>query len=109
MRTSGAALWLELLGGLLVVLGAFLAALSYLLATQTVDPSLERNLLRVRIDLAGLLDTLALRMATAGAWAAGVGAVLFFGAGYLAALARWAVALAALLALGVWLWLALFR
>ncbi|RDI96093.1 hypothetical protein DV704_04025 [Meiothermus sp. QL-1] len=100
-------LWLELLGGLLVVLGALLAWLALALAQQTLDPSLEKNLLRVRVDLAGFLEGLAHRVAQLGAWMAGVGAVLFFGAGYLAALLRWLLGLAALFALGVWLWLAL--
>lgn len=73
------ALWLELLGGLLVVLGALLAGLAFTLAGQTIDPSLEKNLLRIRLDLPGFLDGLARHLATAGAWMAGVGALLFLG------------------------------
>ncbi|GIW30734.1 MAG: hypothetical protein KatS3mg071_0908 [Meiothermus sp.] len=100
-------LWLELLGGLLVVLGVLLAGLAFTLAGQAIDPSLEKNLLRIRLDLSGFLDGLARHLATAGAWMAGVGALLFFGAAHLVRLFRLALGLAALFAVGVWVWLAL--
>lgn len=100
-------LWLELLGGLLVVLGTLLAWLAFTLASQTIDPSLEKNLLRIRLDLPGFLDGLARHLATAGAWMAGVGALLFFGALHLVRLFRLVLGLAALFAVGVWVWLAL--
>lgn len=101
------ALWLELLGGLLVVLGTLLAWLAFTLANQTIDPSLEKNLLRIRLDLPGFLDGVALHLATAGAWMAGVGALLFFGAGYLVRLFRLVLGIAALFTVGLWVWLAL--
>ncbi len=101
------ALWLELLGGLLVVLGVFLAWLAFVLANQTLDPALEKNLLRVRLDLAGFLDGVARHLSVAGAWMAGVGALLFFGANYLVLVFRAVLGLAALFALGVWAWLVL--
>jgi len=101
------AMWLELLGGLLVVLGVLLAWLAFTLAQQTLDPTLEKNLLRVRIDLPGFLDGVARRLSVAGAWMAGVGALLFFGANYLVLVFRVVLGLAALFALGVWAWLAL--
>ncbi|GIW25611.1 hypothetical protein [Meiothermus sp.] len=101
------ALWLELLGGLLVVLGVLLAWLAFILANQTIDPNLDKNLLRIRIDFPGLLEGVARHLSVAGAWLAGVGAVLFFGAGYLVWVFRVVLGLAALFALGVWAWLAL--
>jgi len=101
------ALWLELLGGLLVVLGALLAWLAFTLANQTLDPTLEKNLLRIRLDLPGFLDGVARHLSVVGAWMAGVGALLFFGASYLVQVFRVVLGLAALFALGVWAWLAL--
>jgi len=101
------ALWLELLGGLLVVLGSLLAWLAFTLANQTLDPTLEKNLLRIRLDLPGFLDGVARHLSVAGAWMAGVGALLFFGASYLVQVFRVVLGLAALFALGVWAWLAL--
>jgi Flp pilus assembly protein TadB len=101
------ALWLELLGGLLVVLGVLLALLAFTLAQQTLDPTLEKNLLRIRLDLPGFLDGVARHLSVAGAWMAGVGALLFFGANYLVLVFRAVLGLAALFALGVWAWLAL--
>lgn len=101
------ALWLELLGGLLVVLGVLLAWLAFTLANQTVDPSLEKNLMRVRVDLPGFLEGMARQLSVAGAWMAGVGALLFFGASYLVWVFRVLLGLATLFALGVWAWLAL--
>ncbi|MGK0619467.1 hypothetical protein [Meiothermus cerbereus] len=100
-------LWLELLGGLLVALGVLLAWLAFTLAHQTLDPNLEKNLLRIRLDLPGFLDGVARHLSVAGAWMAGVGAVLFFGASYLVLVFRVVLGLAALFALGVWVWLAL--
>ena len=100
------ALWLELLGGILVVLGALLAWLAFTLANQTIDPSLDKNLMRIRVDFPGFLDGIARHLSVAGAWLAGVGAVLFFGAAYLVLLFRVVLGLAALFALGVWFWLA---
>lgn len=102
---TSSAWWLELLGGLLVVLGTLLAWLAFTLANQTVDPNLEKNLLRIRLDFPGFLDGVARHLAAAGAWTAGVGALLFFGAGYLVRLVRVALGLATLFALGVWAWL----
>jgi hypothetical protein len=101
------AMWIELLGGLLVVLGALLAWLAFTLASQAIDPNLEKNLLRIRIDLTGFLDGIARHLSVAGAWMAGVGALLFFGASYLVQVFRVVLGLAALFALGVWAWLAL--
>ncbi len=98
-------MWLELLGGLLVVLGALLAWLAFTLANQTIDPNLEKNLLRIRVDLMGFLEGMARHLAQAGAWLAGVGALLFFGAAYLVLFFRVVLGLAALFALGVWAWL----
>lgn len=100
-------MWLELLGGLLVALGVLLAWLAFTLAHQTLDPNLEKNLLRVRIDLPGFLDGVARHLSVAGAWMAGVGALLFFGASYLVQVFRVVLGLATLLALGVWAWLGL--
>lgn len=101
------ALWLELLGGILVVLGVLLAWLAFTLANQTIDPNLDKNLIRIRVDFPGLLDGMARHLSVAGAWMAGVGAVLFFGAAYLVLFFRVVLGLAVLFALGVWVWLAL--
>jgi hypothetical protein len=101
------ALGLELLGGILVVLGLLLAWLAFTLANQTIDPNLDKNLMRVRVDFPGFLDGMARHLSVAGAWMAGVGAVLCFGASYLALFFRAVLGLAALFALGVWVWLAL--
>lgn len=107
MKGNLTSAWLELLGVLLVVLGVLSAWLAFTLAQQTVDPNLEKNLMRVRVDLTGFLEGVARQLSMAGAWMAGVGALLFFGANYLVCVLRGAVALAALFALGVWAWLAL--
>lgn len=107
MKGNLTSAWLELLGVLLVVLGVLSAWLAFTLAQQTVDPNLEKNLMRVRVDLTGFLEGVARQLSMAGAWMAGVGALLFFGANYLVWVLRGAVALAALFALGVWAWLAL--
>ncbi len=101
------ALWLELLGGILVVLGVLLAWLAFTLANQTIDPNLDKNLMRIRVDFPGLLDGMARHLSVAGAWMAGVGAVLVFGAAYLVLFFRVVLGLAVLFALGVWVWLAL--
>jgi hypothetical protein len=101
------ALGLELLGGILVVLGTLLAWLAFSLANQTIDPNLDKNLMRIRVDFPGFLDGVARHLAVAGAWMAGVGAVLFFGASYLVLFFRVVLGLAAMFALGVWAWLAL--
>jgi hypothetical protein len=100
-------LWLELLGGLLIVLGLLLAWAAWAIAGYSIEPGLEKNLLKVRIDLGGFTQGLAQNIATAGASMAAVGAVLFFGASYLVRLFRLLLGLAALLAIGVWLWLVL--
>lgn len=100
-------LWLELLGGLLIVLGLLLAWAAWTIAQHPIDPNLEKNLLKLRIDLAGFTGGLAQNIATAGASLAAVGAVLFFGAGYLVRLFRLLLGVAALLAIGIWLWLML--
>ncbi|GIW33017.1 hypothetical protein [Meiothermus sp.] len=107
MKGNLTSAWLELLGGLLVVLGVLLAWLAFTLANQTIDPNLEKNLMRVRVDLPGFLEGAARQLSVAAAWMAGVGAVLFFGAGYLVWVFRVLLGLAALFALGVWAWLAL--
>lgn len=101
------ALWLELLGGLLVVLGVLLAWLAFTLANQTIDPNLDKNLMRIRVDFPGFLDGIARHLSVAGAWMAGVGAALFFGAAYLVLFFRVMLGLAVLFVLGVWVWLAL--
>jgi len=90
-----------------VVLGSLLAWLAFTLTNQTLDPTLEKNLLRIRLDLPGFLDGVARHLSVAGAWMAGVGALLFFGASYLVQVFRVVLGLAALFALGVWAWLAL--
>lgn len=107
MRPSwSSALWLELLGGILIVLGVLLAWLAFALAGQQVNPNLDKNLMRIKIDFPGFLDGIAHSVSVAGAWLAGVGAVLFFGAGYLVMFFRIVLGIAALFAIGVWFWLA---
>lgn len=100
-------LWLELLGGLLIVLGLLLAWAAWAIAQYPIEPGLDKNLLKLRIDLGGFTSGLARNIATAGASMAAVGAVLFFGANYLVRLFRLLLGLAAVLAVGIWLWLVL--
>jgi hypothetical protein len=107
MRPTASTLWLELLGGLLIVLGLLLAWAAWAIAAYPIEPGLERNLLKVRIDLAGLAGSLAHQISTAGAILASAGAALFFGANHLVRLFRLLLALAALLAVAVWVWLGL--
>ena len=104
--TMASTLWLELLGGLLIVLGLLLAWAAWAIAQYSIEPGLEKNLLKLRIDLGGFTNGLARNIATAGASMAAVGAVLFFGANHLVRLFRLLLGLAALLAVGVWVWLA---
>jgi len=100
------ALWLELLGGILIVLGVLLAWLAFALAGHPVDSNLDKALLRVKIDFPDFLHNIARSISSAGAALAGVGAVLFFGAGYLVMFFRVVLGVAALAAVGVWVWLA---
>lgn len=109
MRPTASTLWLELLGGLLIVLGLLLAWAAWAIAAYPIEPGLERNLLKVRIDLTGLAGSLAHQISTAGASLAAVGAVLFFGANHLVRLFRWLLGLAVVLAVGIWVWLGVSR
>ena len=105
--TMASTLWLELLGGLLIVLGLLLAWGAWAIAQYPIEPGLEKNLLKIRIDLGGFTDGMARNIATGGAGLAAVGGILFFGANYLVRLFRLLLGLAAVLAIGVWLWLVL--
>lgn len=106
--TFSSTLWLELLGGLLIVLGALLAWWAYTLASYPPDSSLSRALANVRVDFPGLLEGVAGRIASLGAILAAAGALLFFGAVYLVRLFRFVLGAAAAFALGVWLWVTVF-
>ncbi|MER3488984.1 MAG: hypothetical protein C4328_03600 [Meiothermus sp.] len=106
--TLASTLWLELLGGLLIVLGALLAWWAYSLASYPPDSSLSRALAGVRVDFPGFLQGVAGRMATLGAVLAAAGALLFFAAAYLVRLFRWVLGAAVVFALGVWLRLVVF-
>ncbi|WP_018466431.1 hypothetical protein [Calidithermus timidus] len=105
--TLSSTLWLELLGGLLIVLGALVAWAALFIANHPPDPALSQNLLRIRIDLGGFVEGVASRLSVVGAVMAGSGAVLFFGAHLLIRAFRAVLGLATAFALGVWLWIRL--
>lgn len=100
---SNSTLWLELIGGLLIVGGVVLAWLAFSVSNQNIDPNLDKALLRFRLDFPGFLEGIARHVSAVGAGLAGFGAVLFFGASYLVQAFRWLMALGVLFALGVWL------
>lgn len=100
---SNSTLWLELLGGLLIVIGVALAWIALSVGNQTIDPSLNKALMRFRLDFPGFLEGFARHLSGVGAGMAGLGAVLFFGASYLVTAFRFVLAVGVLFALGVWL------
>jgi hypothetical protein len=100
-------LWLELLGGLLIALGTILAGLAWLVAAHPPDPGVSKAMANLRVDLPGLSLGIAQRLSAVGAVLGGFGAVLFFGAVYLVRVFRFVLGLAAILTVGVWVWLAL--
>ncbi|RIH84681.1 hypothetical protein [Calidithermus roseus] len=105
--TLSSTLWLELLGGLLIALGALVAWGALFIANHPPDPALSKNLLRVRVDLPGFVEGVASRLSVVGAVMAGSGAILFFGAHLLIRTFRAVLGLATAFALGVWLWIRL--
>ncbi|MER3554182.1 MAG: hypothetical protein C4331_07500 [Meiothermus sp.] len=100
-------LWLEFLGGLLITLGTILAGLAWLVATHPPDPGVSKAMANLWVDLPGLNLGIAQRLSGVGAVLGGFGAVLFFGAVYLVRAFRWVLGLAAVLTVGIWVWLAL--
>lgn len=105
MRPMSSTLWLELLGGLLIVLGALIAWGALFIASHPPDPALSKNLLRVRVDLPAFVEGVASRLSVAGAVMAASGGIFFFGANLLVRAFRVVLGLAAAFALGVWLWI----
>lgn len=107
--TFSSTVWLELLGGLLIVLGALLAWWAYTLANYPPDSGISRALANVRVDFPGFLEGIAGRIAALGATLAALGAGFFFGAGYLVRLFRLLLGAAAVFAVGVWLWIVVLK
>jgi hypothetical protein len=103
--TWSSTLWLELLGGLLIVLGALLALVAGYVAANPPDPSVGKALLRVGINLSAIGLGIAERVSSVAAGMALAGAVLFFGATYLVQVFRVVLALLVLATLAVWFWL----
>lgn len=107
--TFSSTLWLELLGSLLIVLGALLAWWAYTLANYPPDSGISRALANVRVDFPGFLEGIARRISAFGAILAALGAGLFFGAVYLVRFFRWVLGAAAVFAVGVWFWIVVLR
>ncbi|MDX2003917.1 MAG: hypothetical protein SFU83_01450 [Meiothermus sp.] len=103
--TWSSTLWLELLGGLLIVLGALLALAAWYVAANPPDPGLGKALLKVGVNLSAIGQGIAARVSTLAAGMAVVGAILFFGAAYLVQAFRLVLAVLVVATLGVWFWL----
>lgn len=80
--TFSSTLWLELLGSLLIVLGALLAWWAYTLANYPPDSGISRALANVRVDFPGFLEGIARRISAFGAIPGGAGGGTFFRAVY---------------------------
>ena len=103
--TWSSTLWLELLGGLLIVLAAVLALAAWYVAAHPPDPSMGKALLKLGVNLSAIGQGIAGRVSSLAAGMALVGAVLFFGAAYLVQVFRVVLALLVLATLAVWVWL----
>ncbi len=102
---TNSTLWLELLGGVMIVLGAIFAWIAFQISDTNIDPTLNENLMRLHVDVPGLATGFAQKTAGLSGWTAGVGAIIFFGANYLISIFRFILAVAAVFAIGMALWI----
>jgi hypothetical protein len=106
MRSDWSAVWLEVIGAIMMVVGAMVSWGAWFVATHPPDPALTKVFTGLRIDLSGWNQNAARWLGMWGGVLAFSGGAIFFWAAYLVGAVRVILALMVVASIGVWIWLA---